>query len=586
MAAFSCYSSQDRGLLPLCFAFFDALRYALLAGAAVRMELSWATVPLEVIRRAFELQSDGYDNCAASASCKAWRAAIAGSAADSICLCATTDSQEQRWQRLLSSRCGIKRLKLVRAAAWSSSNDWYTLLRSEQTAKATLDSIPTACRSLTLSEFCSHHLALYVQKAPQLEQLSFDWGALPLKGLTELQRMPKLSTLSCLTELEVKMRNDVHGGMVAELIKHCPYSLQILRLHAFGYETECEEPHTWGLQTLDLLEHYLPALTQLQFEDCALTIPGDDITCLSKLSSLSLKSSLVYWDKAPHFEHLMALTYLDLTSTLCHWQNDRPSLHVFTAGPGLLVLKTSDCTMFNRKTHMVLNKIKEIHMNGDSLLEITSTSQLQLHLRACLPLFEHQPLLSMLAGKSEASQKLLAELILYADREHGQNAIQGCMHEISSNFPELRLLLPTSLHALSFTGFGLFKADVQHNLFELSCLSKVMLSFVRFVAPCGALSWPSMLPELPSCVHQLELPTSAMMQGVIDWTNSSGCEGVRHVTLQSPPDDGCPLDEWVRSLPSLSVIDYIWYDSLRKGTRLPGVCAIPNWLHDPRLLRA
>ena len=77
-----------------------------------------------------------------------------------------------------------------------------------------------------------------------------------------------------------------------------------------------------------------------------------------------------------------------------------------------------------------------------------------------------------------------------------------------------------------------------------------------------------------------------MMQGVIDWTNFSGCEGVRHVTLQSPPDDGSPLDEWVRSLPNLSVIDYIWYDTLRQGTRLPGVCAIPNWLHDPRLLGA
>ena len=148
----------------------------------MRIESSWQTVPVEVLRRAFELQPDGLDNFAASVGCKAWQGALAGSAANSIYLHARTDSQEQRWQRLLSSRSSIKSLNLTRAASWSSSNDWYTLQRSNHIAQDTLESIPAACRSLTLSKFCSHYLALYVQKAPKLEKLSFEWGAMPLEG--------------------------------------------------------------------------------------------------------------------------------------------------------------------------------------------------------------------------------------------------------------------------------------------------------------------------------------------------------------------------------------------------------------------
>ena len=76
------------------------------------------------------------------------------------------------------------------------------------------------------------------------------------------------------------------------------------------------------------------------------------------------------------------------------------------------------------------------------------------------------------------------------------------------------------------------------------------------------------------------------MQDMVDWTNLRGCQGLRHLTLQFPPPPGSPLDNWARSLPYLSVIEYVCYGTLNKGTRRPGLGAIPNWLGDPHLSEA
>lgn len=329
-----------------------------------------------MLRRAVELQPDGLDNCAASVACKAWQVALAGSAADSIYLHARTDSQEQLWQRLLSSRSSIKSLDLVRAASWSS-NDWFTLQRSKHAAQTTLESIPTACRSLTLSEFCSHYLALYVQKAPKLEKLSFEWG-IASEGSTQMHTMPDLTPFCCLTELDVQMENDENGDMCAQLVKRCPVSLQSLKLHAFSSEPEDDQPKA-GLRALDLLEHYLPALTQLHLPTCFVTILEDNITCLGKLSSLSLTNSAVYGAKSLHFERLTALTHLDLTYTLFYWEDAFADfLDSFRAWPGLLVLKTTGCSSFEGTVCVVLGKVREAHVHYPVRFEFTDTCQMQL----------------------------------------------------------------------------------------------------------------------------------------------------------------------------------------------------------------
>lgn len=596
---------------------------------------SWPSVPVEVLRRAFQLQPDGLANCPAGVTCKAWRTALTGSAAGSIYLYATTDNQEQRWQRLLSSRSSIESLKLVRAASWCwiSSLGHYKLQRSAQTAQATLDSIPTACRALTLSEFCAHHLAQYTQKAPQLEELSFEWGALPFIGYNDMQTMPDLTPLCRLTRLQVKMQNDVDGDMLSQLIACCPDSLQSLKLHGFGSEDNSQPPVA-SLKTLNLLEHHLPALTKLELDECVVTIPGEDITCLSKLNSLGLSQSEVYVDGALDVERLTALTYLDLTDTTCYWEDAWIEvLDTFTPWPKLRILKTSGCNMFDNKTRVVVDALQEAHVSCPIDLDFTQDSQVQLQLQSVAPLMVIEPCEPATLGKHLDFRKLVTGLTLYPTGKRG--VMEYTMDQVSTGFPNLRslrfdgafavvtdafdfallpnladlhlravgcpafnlqclssltsvnlscgndrehlchLLLPTSLQALTFVGFGLFASSTQQNLLDLPCLSQVMLvtPTIQDSQKHWLLSQRPPMPKLPCCVTHLKLPTSVQLQSFIDWSNSKGCQSVQYLTLQTVPSPGDSLHDWVTSLPNLSVIDYV--DGIEiepyTGTRLPSV---------------
>ena len=183
----------------------------------------WSALPHGVLRHVFKLQPNGFDNTAASATCKAWQAALHGSQAGSVTLQAVSDNQEQRWQRFLSSRSGIDSLKLVRAApcSYSSVTNCWLIQRSDDAARATMDSIPTACRALALSEFCSHHLAQYVSKCPHLEQLAIECNTLPFDDAYTIQAIPHLTLLNRLTELTVRMRNDVLACTFHDFIQSC-----------------------------------------------------------------------------------------------------------------------------------------------------------------------------------------------------------------------------------------------------------------------------------------------------------------------------------------------------------------------------
>ncbi len=172
-------------------------------------ESNWSAVPVEVLRRAFELQRNGLANCGAAAACIAWRDVARGSRVNSLYLHADSDHQELFWRHLLAARSSIDSLKLVRTATWSAHYDWCTLHHSAEIAQATMDSIPTACRSLSLSEFCAHGLARYIKKAPELEQLTIQWNGLPHSGTLKIQTVPDLAALHRLTELTVQMRNDI-----------------------------------------------------------------------------------------------------------------------------------------------------------------------------------------------------------------------------------------------------------------------------------------------------------------------------------------------------------------------------------------
>ncbi|DBA78566.1 TPA: hypothetical protein ACH3X2_007879 [Trebouxia sp. C0005] len=138
----------------------------------MQKEPAWANLPAEVLRHAFELHPNGLATCAAAATCAAWHEAAKTSCVNSLYLHGDSDDHERSWQSLLAARSSIRTVKLVRAAKWAKCGVWYTLKRSFTNSRATMDSLPTACTSLTLSEFCAHSLSQYVEKGPDLEHRS------------------------------------------------------------------------------------------------------------------------------------------------------------------------------------------------------------------------------------------------------------------------------------------------------------------------------------------------------------------------------------------------------------------------------
>ena len=334
-------------------------------GLKMQKETAWATLPVEVLRRAFELQSNSLATCAAASTCAAWHEAAKTSCVNSLYLHGDSDDHERSWESLLAARSSISTLKLVRAAEWTVSNDRFTLERSSTISNATMDSLPTACTSLTLSEFCAHSLSRYVEKGPDLEQLSFQWNCLPYSpGYHKHQSVPDLLALRHLTDLTVQLRNDLRGDTFPALVKGCPDTLQSMTLQSFGSGVEDGQPPIHSVQSLHLIQSHLTALTHLALTDSVVTIPGDDISCLSKLKSLSLHGTEVYVDGQLEITRLTHLTYLDLSQVCCFWVDAWvEALDSFTSWPRLEVLKLLNCNLVDQQTDLDCSSVKELHLN-------------------------------------------------------------------------------------------------------------------------------------------------------------------------------------------------------------------------------
>ena len=250
-------------------------------------EPSWNAIPAEILRRTFEMQQNGLANCAAARSCVAWRDAVRNSRFNNLHLHADTDEQELFWHGLLASRHSVDILKLDRAG--KASTFFPMPQRSQAVADATMNSIPTACRSLTVSELAAYSLEQYIAKSPTLEQLSLRWNGLRANQKS-FHHLPTLATLRYLTKLTVNLLNDSCGTSFADVVQSSPSTLQSLVLHGYVPARHPEHPPSFSVRSLGLLEQHLPILTSLELCKSVITIQGESITCLTKLRSLRLPS--------------------------------------------------------------------------------------------------------------------------------------------------------------------------------------------------------------------------------------------------------------------------------------------------------
>ena len=128
--------------------------------------------------------------------------------------------------------------------------------------------------------------------------------------------------------------------------------MESLILESFGSQDEVQQPPVFAVSSLMLLEDNLPALT-LELAHSVVRVLGDDITCLSKLKTLSLNSSKIYVDGHLEVTLLTNVTHLDLTRATCYWEDAvLDALNAFTAWPSLAVLKVCKCNLFDIDTVM------------------------------------------------------------------------------------------------------------------------------------------------------------------------------------------------------------------------------------------
>ena len=496
---------------------------------------NWNAIPTEVLQGAFELQQNGLANCAAARSCIAWRDVARRSHVNSFHLHANTDYQEQFWHRLLAARPSVDTLKLERLIRISDS---YALQRSDVTAIATISSIPTSCRSLSLNEFAAYGLRQYIIKTPDVQQLSLQWNGVQ----AETQRfhsLPSFAALHQLTELKIYMRNDFLGVSFAPLVKSCPSTLRSLILHGFGCSVEQEQPPVSSVRSLRLLEDHLPALTLLELGRSVVTIPGDGITCLSKLKSLSFFGSDIYVDGELEVSLLTNLTHLNLTEATCFWEDAWvEALDTFTAWPALQMLKAHGCNIFDKHTRMDLTTVLEVHVDHiDSVKGLGLPGQqshvgtdfshfalpddhpsredahlfksvvgLALNVNAQDPIHKAFAVdflcrfaelcsiksLNLIFGCCDLTRSLsflgdsfanLVNLSIHGLHPHG-HALDlqplSCLISLDINGmdqpePLESIKLPCKLEGFKYAGFSLFLQSTEHNLDKLPCLTVVTL---------------------------------------------------------------------------------------------------------------
>ena len=405
---------------------------------------------------------------------------------------------------------------------------------------------------------------------------------------------------------------------IPRLHPELPDSLQSLSLHGCGYNGSVDEQQV-PVQSLHLLQHRLPALTQLQLTGSLLSFV-EDITRLSKLQSLTLARSLLYVERTLEIERLTALTFLDLSHTVWSLADGTgvSTLVAFTAWPSLRVLKIECCSLFSSQTSVDFAMVQEAHVSSSLFNAPVDVTALQLHAsshqsigsmplwcagsRSCIvsvkvvlkqgspkaALQELRRLLKLrhldlhVADKRlnhlpQQTLKPVLPLQLTSLHIRGLACTDLHLHDLTSlislslsNIDTAGdlgyITFPAGLQALTFVGSSLFGKAAQHNLLDLAGLVEVMLQphyqggnkiTGRFVE-----DWHPTLPRLPVCVTHLTVHEwffgGSSYSDIWDWTGLAYCHRLQHLTFWSKQflARSRKLQTIMRTLPCLLVVDY------------------------------
>ena len=237
---------------------------------------------------------------------------------------------------------------------------------------------------------------------------------------------------------------------------------------------------------------------------------GDSITCLSRLQSLDLNDSQVYVDGELEVSRLTNLTYLDLTQTICFWEDAWvEAMDTFEAWPSLKILKLVGTNLVDRQTVLKAPGVSELELLyplGEAMT-VSEVADLTVHAHVtivqdmvdevpAIPLYG-KPVVS-LHIHHQAAAASAAGHDFWPMLEHYPNLQSLHIHNtvISAAAPELGSLFRhvgiAQLCKLELAGISCTLLDLRH----LISLGELVLHRVDHKAPLRGLVMPATLQKL------------------------------------------------------------------------------------------
>lgn len=318
----------------------------------------WPNLSEPLLEAVIEAHGHVQDNCAAACACKAWRAAISSFHIPTLSLHATSSSQAKLWGPFLSAR-SICQLALTGVS---------TVLKKRPTddgrpfsvcslEDCPLSSVPLQCDSLTVDEFFAATLHLFTDQPVQLKHLKSYVGT---GYMTAPAALPSLNHLTRLHTLELLQVEGSTSSTLASILLCCPEQLHKLVV-------QCRRDSMYMIvMTLSpevqcLLTAQLRSLRSLELTHGHVEMPQGSIMCLTNLTSLSFRDSVVLQEGLWDLLCLPNLVTFDLTKSEWQVNDSQMLLERFEGWSALRVLHTEGCSLFTPHTVMVNSHLQEMH---------------------------------------------------------------------------------------------------------------------------------------------------------------------------------------------------------------------------------
>ena len=546
----------------------------------------WSAAPVEVLQRAFKLQANTLDNCAAACTCSAWRRSVNSSSIDYLHL-HSIGSPSKSWVTFLGSRAYIRELKLSCSPSWHKHVGGFGTTETIK-ARQNFSLSSLRCKQLHLSEHLARLLPETLYTQSELQRLSMLWTPRMDYSDGGIARMPDMYHMTHLTELHITSSFTDRETFIN--LGRFPTSLQTLKLTSSGSDRALPEPSETKMPyTLIAILQIQAALTHLELTGCSFTLHRADVTCLRNLESLSLSKCSILADQQLNISQLTKLTELDVTQTYCCAGLELlPALTAFESWPALKLLRLRGAFLVDPTAVKDILGVEELWVDWPGLAAMCSSGAIsdntKVHLESTasfhsqrsavfrcqadivsldvafedsddpcgvfFPFVQACSLLQSLDLRERRDMPSTFELVQSLEGleclQHVQS-LQVCLtdlhfdrlleltsltvHDADSQDVLTHFFLPPKLQVLDFSGCCLCDSNTQHNLQDLTALTDLHL----YPKPPADMrpAWNPALPAMPTSLRKFTLTgwNSCNRYNAPDWSVLEACSNLEHLSV-------------------------------------------------------